>query len=747
MGTQTRYPTASEIASQLGGKRAGTGWIMRCVVHDDAHASLSIGESQDGTRVLWKCHANCSQDSVKDALIARGIWPSDIVNPTLIAARPAVRPLASTNTRARQVAVYVYRNADGETVHETVRYEPKAFRQRAVRADGSHEWTLANVRTVLYRLPELLASDGPVWIVEGEKDADNLTAAGGIATSVPMGAGKWRPYYADWLTDRDVRIIPDNDRAGVAGAMTIAAALEGIARSVTVVHLPSSEVGADVSDFLAAGGTPDDLERLCVNQSVQSIAPSETASKPMAETADGFPLTDLGNAERMLLRYGKDLRYCVEWKTWLLWTGSYWQRDNGDHQVRRLAVDTVLDLTNVASYDQSPDITAQQRTSLVKHSERSQSSRSIANMIDMARSRPGVIVSPGELDRDPWLLNFSNVTYDLKSGHVAPPARSDLITKMVRWNGQPATYDHERPPRSALWESFLKRVLPDEEVRRFVQTAMGYSLIGITSERIMLILYGIGKNGKSTFIEACQAAIGEYSLTVPSSLFLATRDQRGGGSATPDIASLYRVRLVTSQETPEGGRLDESRVKWITGNDTISARNLYESPFTFEPTHTVWLSTNHRPVVRTGGEAIWDRMRPVPFLERIRPDEMRVDLKERLRAELHAITAWIIAGARMYTETGLVSPAAVLGATANYKEDSDWFGGFLENRCTVSAYAIALAGELHRSYNNWAVENNERPMTPTALGNALRERGFQSHKTGNGHRAWKGLSINSSAGD
>lgn len=746
MVTQTSFPTAAEIAGRLGGKRTGSGWVMRCVAHDDAHASLSVGQSQDGARVLWKCHANCTQEAVKEALISLGIWPSEFAS-NAPAARPVVRPVASASPRARQVAIYKYRREDGTTVHETVRYEPKAFRQRAIKDDGTHDWSLAKVQTVLYRLPELLASDGPVWVVEGEKDADNLAEAGAIATTVPMGAGKWREYYGKWLAGREVRIIPDNDRAGQAGAETIAKALDGIAASVVVVHLPIDNPGGDVTDFLAGGGTLADLERFAVDQSRQAVMPAEPMAKPMAETADGFPLTDLGNAERLLVRHGVDLRYCVEWKCWLHWTGSYWQRDNGDHQVRRLAVDTILDLTNVASYDQSPDITAQQRTALVRHSERSQSSRSISSMIDMARSRPGVIVSPGELDRDPWLVNFANVTYDLKSGHCTPPARSDLITKLIRWNGKPAVYDHEEPPRSQLWESFLRRVLPDEEVRRFVQTAMGYSLIGTTSERIMIILYGSGKNGKSTFIEACQAAVGEYSLTVPSSLFLASREGRGGGSATPDIASLYRVRLVTSQETPEGGRLDESRVKWITGNDTISARNLYESPFTFEPTHTVWLSTNHRPIIRAGGEAIWDRMRPVPFLERIRADEIRVDLKERLRGELHAIMAWIIEGARMYVEHGLTAPPAVLGATATYKEDSDWFGGFLESRCILSPHSIALAGQLHHAYNNWAVENNERPMTPTALGNTLRERGFISHKTGIGHRAWKGLSMNTSAVD
>ena len=741
MTTMTRYPTAEELARRLGGRRNAKGWMAKCPAHEDRHASLSISESSDGTRVLWKCHAKCPQEDVKRALIRGGSWPEDMAAMELVQpTRPAVKPV--TNRKA--VATYQYRDADGTVVHETLRYEPKDFRQRAVLPNGDHEWSLAKVFTALYRLPELLASTGPVWIVEGEKDADNLAATGAIATTVPMGAGKWKTHYGDWLRGREVRIVPDNDDAGRAGARTIAKALAGIATSVVVVTLPVEGKGADVTDYLAGGATLADLEALVADASAsEAVEAVPDEPKPMAATGDGMPLTDLGNAERLLRTHGTDLRYCVAWKSWLVWTGTHWERDAGDHEVRRRAVETILDLTNVAAVDFSPDLQPAQRTALVKHSERSQSVNRVAAMVDMARSRPNVIVSPERLDDEPYLVNFGNGTLDLRNGDFRTQRRDDRITRMIRWNGQPSRYDPDLESKpNSTWERFVARVLPDPEVRRFAQMAMGYSLIGITSERIMMILYGTGRNGKSTFIETCQAAFGEYSLTVPSSLFLASKDSRGGGSATPDVASLYRARLVTSQETPEGGRFDEARVKWITGDDTISARRLYESPFTFEPSHTVWLSTNHRPVVRGGGHALWDRMRSIPFTERIRDNEVQGDLKKRLREELPSVMAWIVGGTRDYQRSeGLIVPRAVDLAGATYREDSDWFGGFMETRCVVDEDETALAGELHKAYNAWAAEANEKPMTPTALGNALRERGMTSYKTGHGARAWRGIGL------
>ena len=740
MTIATRYPTAEEIARSLGGKRSGNGWSMRCVAHEDARASLSVSETSDGSRVLWKCHAGCTQEEVQRAFIARRLWPEDIATMQTtvpaISARPVVKPLVKPTV----VAVYQYRDADGTVVHETVRYDPKKFKQRTVLPDGSHEWSLAKTWTVLYRLPELLASTGPVWMVEGEKDADNLAAAGAVATTMPMGAGKWKTHYGDWLRGRDVRIIPDNDDAGRSGARIIGKALAGIAASIVIVTLPVDGKGADVTDYLGTGATLADLEALVASASVAGV--TEAVTKPMASTGDGFPLTDLGNAERLLRAHGNDLRYCVAWRSWLVWTGTHWEPDAGDHDVRRRAVDTILDLTNVAAVDFTPDLQPAQRTALVRHSERSQSANRIAAMVDMARSRPGVIVSPSSLDADPYLVNFGNGTLNLRNGQFHVQRRGDAITRMIRWNGEPSRYDPDLQSRpGGTWERFVSRVLPDPDVRRFAQVAMGYTLGGQPHERIMVILYGTGRNGKSTFIETCMAAFGEYALTVPSSLFLASKDGRGGGSATPDIASLYRVRLVTSQETPEGGRLDEARVKWITGDDTISARRLYEAPFTFEPSHTVWLSTNHRPVVRGGGHALWDRMRSIPFAERIRDDEIESDLKVRLRQELPAVMAWIIDGARVMRTDGLSVPSAVRLAGVSYREDSDWFGGFMEARCRVADDATALAGELHRAYSAWASESSEKLMTPTALGNALRERGMASFKTGAGVRAWRGIGL------
>ena len=157
--------------------------------------------------MLWKCHAKCPQEDVKRALIARGVWPEDGSRMEMVQPRPRVKPVQGR----REVAVYQYRDANGTVVHETVRYEPKDFRQRAIVPGKPPVWSLSGVETVLYRLPELLASQGPVWIVEGEKDADNLAGTGAIATTVTSGSCRTMTSRDGWvrgLSPRRWRVLP-----------------------------------------------------------------------------------------------------------------------------------------------------------------------------------------------------------------------------------------------------------------------------------------------------------------------------------------------------------------------------------------------------------------------------------------------------------------------------------------------------------------------------------------------------------
>lgn len=722
-----QQPTAADIAHALGGKQTSTGWVARCPAHDDTNPSLSLSEISLTGMPLWHCHAGCSQSAVKQALQDLRIWPRPSV------ASPATPKPATPAPRL--VATYTYHNPDGTVAHETLRYNPKTFRQRVPQPDGTYVWSLRGVQTVLYNLPAVLATTQPVWIVEGEKDANALIRLGAVATTAPMGAGKWRASYTEHLKGKNVRIIPDNDTAGEASAQQIATALSTAGIATTIVRLPLEGRGADVSDYIAHGGTLASLEQLA--QATPRPAPATT-----------IPLTDLGNAQRLTEAHGAAIRYVQSWKSWLVWTGSHWAADAGDHQLRRHAQDVAVEMTNTASVAVSPNLLASERTALVRHSERSQQLQRILAAVELAKSQPGITITPDELDQDPYHLSFQDATLDLRHQpaspqYATPPNRANLITRVLAWPHRPATYTETTTATCPTWNAFLERVLPSAAIRQYVQTLAGYSMIGTTSERLLIMLYGQGRNGKSTFIETLQAVAGPYSTTVPASLFLITRDTQG---ATPDLATLYRARLVTSQETPEQGRINEATVKLITGGDRITARRLYEAPFTFAPSHTIWLSTNHRPTVRGGGEAFWDRVRPIPFEQRIPQHEVRTDMKERLLAELPGITRWMLEGAARYQRDGLHTPAEIATATQSYRDDTDWFQGFIAAHCTISENAQATAAELLATYNQWAAANNERLCNPTSFGNQLRDRGYQRVSTSTGHAAWRGLALKHTPG-
>jgi putative DNA primase/helicase len=229
--------TVEEFLAQLDGvKRQGAGYIARCPAHEDRHQSLKIDEG-DGGKLLAFCHAGCTFEEIRAAVRTNGH------------AGPA-RPRTI-------VATYDYTDESGKLFYQTVRYDPKEFRQKRPNGDG-WLWDLDGVRRVLYRLPDLAAAPGaPVVIVEGEKDADRLAGLGILATTSPMGAGKWRPEYADTLRGRSIRVIPDNDEPGRAHAADIARSLPG--EDVRTVTLPGLQPKGDVSVWLDAGHTVDEL--------------------------------------------------------------------------------------------------------------------------------------------------------------------------------------------------------------------------------------------------------------------------------------------------------------------------------------------------------------------------------------------------------------------------------------------------------------------------------------------------------
>jgi putative DNA primase/helicase len=250
-GRFTERPTAKQIAYALGGtKREGNDWRCLCPGHDDHDPSLSITE-KDG-RVLFICRAGCSQNAVLDALHARGLWPQS-----------GTRGTRNSGSR-REVATYNYHDANGTLRYQVIRYAPKGFSQR--RSNGAaNSWipNMDGVERLPYRLPELLADpDATVFIAEGEKDCDNLVRHGLVATCNSSGAGNWQKEISHWFAGRDIVILPDNDDAGRSHAQDVANKLTGIAGSVRILELPGLPLKGDISDWLKAGGSTNELKRL-----------------------------------------------------------------------------------------------------------------------------------------------------------------------------------------------------------------------------------------------------------------------------------------------------------------------------------------------------------------------------------------------------------------------------------------------------------------------------------------------------
>ncbi len=226
--------------------RPGASGLTHCPAHDDARPSLSVTDR--GGRLLVRCGAGCAQEAVIGALQARGLWPE-----------------GRTAMEDRIVATYDYTDERGRVLFQVVRLEPKDFRQRRPDGAGGWTWNLDGVRRVPYRLPGVLAAVArgeTVYIVEGEKDADALAALGLMATTNPGGVGKWRPEYNEYFRGANVVILPDNDPPGRQHVEEVARTLHGAAAEVKVLHLPGLPPKGDVSDWLAAGGTREDLERL-----------------------------------------------------------------------------------------------------------------------------------------------------------------------------------------------------------------------------------------------------------------------------------------------------------------------------------------------------------------------------------------------------------------------------------------------------------------------------------------------------
>ncbi len=436
--------------------------------------------------------------------------------------------------------------------------------------------------------------------------------------------------------------------------------------------------------------------------------------------------TDVGNGARFALDH-KDVALHVVGRGWHVWDGVRWGRDDSG-KILRLAQETVR-----AIRDEVRGLNAEEAKQRLRHSFASQRLPRIEALIKLGAVDERLIARVDDLDADSWLLNVANGTLHLRSGELREHRRDDLLTKLVPVEYQPdATC-----PR---WLEFLGTVLAgDVELIEFVQRAVGYSLTGSTREQVLFVCHGSGANGKSTFIEILLALGGDYGSATPASTLL---ERQGGGDAIPnDLARLPGVRLVTAAETSDGRRLNEERIKALTGGDTVSARFMRGEWFDFQPAFKLWLATNHLPEVRRGGDALFRRVVLIPFEVKVAEADQDRDLPAKLRDELAGILRWAVEGCIEWQGSGLPRPTAVASRVSDYRETSDVLGVFLAECCEVASQLRQESKPLYTAFRSWAHRNGEEPLSQTALGRQLAERGFAARKASGGRRFRVGLKL------
>ena len=551
--------------------------------------------------------------------------------------------------------------------------------------------------------------------------------AGYRAVCPTTGEGKLTAALARFLVERGNRefvVVMDADEAGQSGALGTAGRLveQGAATVRTVVWPSDRARGHDLSDELVAGGV----------SAVRAVVEAATPFLRAAAT-DTFNMTDLGNAERLLAAHGHDLRYAYAVNAWHVWDGRRWKRDDGA-RIGRLAAGVARKIYDAAAKCTDPD----KRHALVKWGVQSEGARKIASMVELAR--PQAAVDIGMFDMSAWLLNVENGTLDLRTCELAPHKREDTLTKLA-----PVRYEADAV--CPTWEAFLRRIMDGNVgLMQFLRRAVGYSLTGDTSEQCLFLLYGTGKNGKSTFLEVLKVVLGEYARQADPTSFMVGRAGEGG-AARPDLVALRGARFVPAIETESTHRLAESVLKCLTGGDTISVRGLYESQQEFTPQFKLWLAANYKPDVRGRDQGIWRRIKLVPFTVSIPEEERDKCLKEKLLAEAPGILKWALEGCQDWMERGLRIPPEVDAATSDYQEETDVLAEWITEKCVSAGYAQARLADLFHSYKQFAEDGNERLTTTRGLAKMLQDRGFKKERNSYGQIVIIGLGIKCESND
>lgn len=353
--------------------------------------------------------------------------------------------------------------------------------------------------------------------------------------------------------------------------------------------------------------------------------------------------------------------------------------------------------------------------------------RNYKNIVNFQNAaKPMLAIDVSELDKDPNLLNTPYATFDLEKGMAGelPHNPEDLITKIT--NCSPGDKGEQ------IWSDALDTFFcSDKELIEYVQMTVGMAAIGKVYQEHMIIAYGGGANGKSTFWNTIFRVLGSYAGKI-SAEALTMGCKR---NVKPEMAELKGKRLIIASEMEEGVRLNTATVKQLCSTDEIQAEKKYKDPFHFVPSHTLVLYTNHLPRVGANDDGIWRRLIVIPFNAKITGKSDIKNYADYLYDQAGpAIMKWIIEGAKKSIDANFHTdlPKVVQAAIDRYREANDWLGQFIEDHCDVDPAFEEKSGDLYQQYRFACMQTGEYVRSTSDFYGALEKAGFRKQRRNTG---------------
>lgn len=420
----------------------------------------------------------------------------------------------------------------------------------------------------------------------------------------------------------------------------------------------------------------------------------------VGEEDSGYEWSEIGMAGLFGELYKDEARYCAEHKSWYTYFDGAWRKDEGAILVSEKLKDFTRLMLIYCGEIEDDD----KRKAYTKFIDKMGDRRMRDRILKDATGELHIYAE--EFDANPYLINCKNGTYDLRNFTFYEHNPKDFLTMQTNFS-----HTVDRDVSCKRWEKFIDEVtLGDKDKADFLQRSLGYSLLGMSNEECMFILHGkTTRNGKSTLLNTIETMLGDYARVAPVGLICKGDRQHNPESASPTLASLKGKRFVTMAESNEYGKLDEEKIKQLTGGEDITARHLHQAPISYRPQFTLWLSCNDLPSVTDQSLFASERIKVIEFNKHFKPEEQDVHLKRELckQENMRGIFMWLVRGYIKYKANGLKMSDSLRSVVVQYRESNDMVLQFFNERCERAEGEKIKAKDLYQAFKVWAKSNGE----------------------------------------